>query len=290
MMDFDTFLATAWRDHAEHSTDVGQRLAAAVDEHVADLRIEPFARLLTHVYGEHLGRWDHGIGLLARLRQASGPITSDETAIIERNIATLRYAADAAAPLDQLPVGDRVAALATASSALLGRGDLARAIAAFADALQQAPPNLPAAAPATRALAVGGNNLAAALGEQPQRSVAETSAMVGAAEAALEYWRLAGTWFEEERALHLIARSRLLAGDAGGAVAAAAAAACVDVCARNDAAPLERFFASAVQAIACRRAGDQLASEAAHAIALAQVPPDEQQGCAAMLAEIGTAP
>ena len=68
-------------------------------------------------------------------------------------------------------------------------------------------PGLPAKAPAIRALAVGGNNLAAALEEKADRDAAETEAMVAAANGALRYWKEAGTWLEEERAEYRLARS-----------------------------------------------------------------------------------
>ena len=103
-----------------------------------------------------------------------------------------------------------------------------------------------------RILAAGGNNLAVALEAKVDRSPSETHAMLAAAEAALTYWKQAGTWLEEERAQYRLARSRLQAGEPAAAVQSAEC--CVAVCERNGAPPFERFFAHSVLACA-RRAG-----------------------------------
>ena len=105
--------------------------------------------------------------------------------------------------------------LATASSALpageFRQADLriCRGLAACAVA------GLPPESPAIRALAVGGNNLAAALEAKTDRDPTETRGMIDAAEGGLKYWKQAGTWLEEERAEYRLARSLLQAGEYG---------------------------------------------------------------------------
>ena len=144
------------------------------------------------------------------------------------------------------------------------------------------------ASPALTALAVGGNNLAAALEERPQRSAEEAAAMVGAAASALKYWRLAGSWLEEERAEYRLARSLLQAGRCDEAQAAARR--CIEVCLRHAAPPFELFFAHAVLALGLRAGGAAAAAEAAREEALRQyrlVAAAEQAWCAAELKELG---
>ena len=111
--------------------------------------------------------------------------------------------------------------------------------------------------------------------------------MVAAAEGGLRYWRLAGTWLEEERAQYRLARSLLQAGNPADAVLHARQ--CVDVCTANDAPPFERFFAYAVLAIAQARCGDGPAHAVARQLALdqyAKVAPDERQWCKAEIDEL----
>jgi len=113
--------------------------------------------------------------------------------------------------------------------------------------------------------------------------------MVAAAEGGLRYWRLAGTWLEEERAEYRLARSLLQAGNPASAVEHASR--CVDICAANDAPPFERFFGYAVLAIAHARAGDGAAQATARRLALDQyaaVAPDEKRWCEADRNELGS--
>jgi hypothetical protein len=288
-MDFATFLEAAWNDHGDRPEDVAARLAGGVGLVAAPADIAPFARIVTHVYGEHLGRWDDGVRVLESLRASPAcDGSAAATGAIAVGIATLRYAGgdrDVAAALEP---EDRIAVLAAAASALVGRGDRKLAGAAYRQALVLAEAGLPPGSPAIRALAVGGNNLAATLEETADRDADDSATMVAAAEAGLRYWRLAGTWLEEERALYRVARSRMLAGDPEGA--SDSAQACLDVCAINDASPFERFFGYAMLALARRAAGDKAGFATARAEALrlhARIAAEEQPWCRSELAALG---
>ncbi len=251
-MSLDAFIATAWDDHGDHPEAVADRLAGALDLLESPAGVAPFARIVTHVYGEHLARWSAGIALLESLRSRP-QLAGDPAAAgaITRNVAALRYAGNLDPSLARLSNEDRIAVLATAASALAAQLGWKRAIAAYEEALRLAEPGLPSGSPALRALAIAGNNMAASLEEKPDRDPVETRGMVVAAEGGLRYWRLAGTWLEEERAEYRLARSLLQAGDHAAAVEHARR--CVDICAANDAPPFERFFGYAVLAIAHAR-------------------------------------
>jgi hypothetical protein len=284
-MSFDSFLESAWNDHGDHPRAVADRLAASIAVVAAPEQVAPFARLVTHVYGEHLGEWAAGIALLESLRGMAGVGANPAAAgAIDRGVATLRYARGDRDALAALAVDDRAAVLATAASIFTARNDFSRALAAYAAATQVAAGGLPTGSPAVRALAVAGNNLAAGLEEKSDRSAAETAGMVHAAEGGLTYWTLAGTWLEEERALYRLARSLLAAGEPERATARAQR--CIDVCERNAAAPFERFFGYAALAIAQRAAGDRngfLVSRE-HAFELhRQIPAEDRSWCEADL-------
>ncbi len=289
-MAFDQFIETAWNEHADQPRAVADRLAnsAAIITRAED--IAPLARLVTHVYGEHLGQWTQGVALLESLR-THPHCDAAATAALNRAIAVLRYAGGDSSALAPLAQEDRIAVLATVAAALVGRGDAATALAAYDAALQLADAGLPPGSPALRALAVGGNNLAAALEEAPDRDAEATRGMVTAARSGLKYWRLAGTWLEEERALYRLARSLLQAGDPYAA--AESARHCVEVCQLNDAPAFEQFFAFAVLALAERSAGNAGAGAAARAEALrwyGQVHADEQPWCKADLEALDAHP
>ena len=284
-MTFDSFIDAAWNDHGDHPCEVADRLAASLALVAAPAQVAPFARLVTHVYGEHLGEWAAGIALLESLRGTAGAGAGPEAAgAVDRGVATLRCVRGDGDALAALAADDRAAVLAMAASIFAARDDFARALAAYAAATQIAAGGLPAGSPAIRALAVAGNNLAAGLEEKTDRSAAETAGMVHAAEGGHTYWTLAGTWLEEERALHRLARSLLAAGEPERAIARAKH--CIDVCERNDAPPFERFFGHAALAIAQRAAGDRngfLVSRE-HAFELhRQIPAEDRTWCEADL-------
>lgn len=286
--DLDEFLKTAWADHGDHPQEVADRLSASTGLIQADADLAPYVRLLTHVYGEHLGQWQSALELLARLRrlpvcdaspEASGPI--------DQAVATMRFAIGDSDALDALPAEARISALSVAASAFAAHKDIPRAVAVYQRALQLAEAGLPDGSRALRSLAITGNNLAVELENLHRREAEQTEAMLACAQAALKYWKLAGTWLEEERAEYRLARSQLQAAKAHAAVASAQR--CIAVCRSNGAPSFELFFGFAVLAIAQRAAGDRAASDANRAEAmrqLEQVPSDERQWCSADLAEL----
>jgi len=94
-MNFDEFIDTAWNEHGDRPQEIAERLAVALPMMAAPAHVAPFARIVTHVYGEHLGQWQSGIALLEAVRRA--PIYSEAPevgGVVKRGIATLRYAAD----------------------------------------------------------------------------------------------------------------------------------------------------------------------------------------------------
>ena len=287
-MTFDAFLKLAWNDHADQPQEVADRLAASL--HLVDSPegIGRFAGLVTHVFGEHLGQWNRGIALLRSLQDLpawdGGAAIADR---LNRAIAVLRYAGGDSKALESLTPEHRASALATAAAAFAGQNQFKRAIAAYSEATELADAGLPSASPAIGALAVGGNNLAAALEGKKDRDAFETEGMIAAARGGLKYWTQAGTWLEVQRAEYRLARSRLQAGQPGAAIESANH--CIDICALNNAPPFEQFFAHAVLALAQRAASNLSAFEAARDRALGlleQVPADQRKWCASELKEI----
>ncbi len=280
-MTFDEFLQTAWNDHAERPQDVADRVAASLPIIETPTQIPPFARLVTHVYGEHLGQWGRGIEILDSLRRIPAYDGSAlVTDIVARNIAVLRYASGDSAILEPLSREDRVTVLATASSAFAGQGKFKQAISTYAEAVQLARSGLPSGSPAIRPLAVGGNNLAAALEMKKDRDAIETTGMIAAAEGGLEFWKQAGSWLEEERAQYRLAHSLLEAGEYAAAIASARR--CIAICNANNAPAFELFFGHTALARAQRAAENAAEFDAARDQArqlIAQVAPEERQWC-----------
>jgi len=282
-MDFDAFIEAAWADHADQPEAVAERLASA-SHALARQQLAAWARLWVHVTGEHLGQWQRGEAALARLRPAAN---GAEAATIDRSIATLRVTSGDDQAADGLPAEDRVVALATAATALAGRAACTRALTLMDAALGHFAAAAAGGQAASRALAVAGNNIAAALEEQPELSATERAGMLRAAQAGLLHWAACGGWLETERAAFRLASAAARAGDAAQAVAAATQ--CLDLCEKNRADAFERFFAHAVLARARHLAANEEGFRSAKAAALschAAIEPDNLRWCAAELAAL----
>lgn len=286
-MTFDELIECAWNDHADHPEAVADRLAVALASVMAAEQVAPYSRIVAHVTGEHLGQWERGIDLLESLRRkpalADAPAAHDA---LRRDIATLRYAAGDTAAVTPLAVEDRARVLANAACAMAGRARPDDALAAYAEAVALAP-LLPAGSVALRALAIGGNNVATELERMSARTPAQTEGMIAAAQGGLAFWRIAGTWLEEERAQYRLACSLLAAGTPVPAIEAGKT--CAQICIDHDAPAFERFFAYAVLARALREARRPVDYADMRAEALAwfeRVPQDERCWCEADLAEL----
>ena len=291
MNDFDAFIESAWGAHAEQTREVADRLAASLHRVATADQVPRYAGLVSHVYGEHLGDTGAGIALLERLGASAAAQGQPEAqSAIARHVAALRHLAGDSTATAELDGAERVGALAAAAAMQAGRNAFDAALATYRQALRGAEAGLPADSPAIRALAIGGNNLAAALEEKTDRTPAQTAGMVDAARAALAHWKRAGGWLEEGRAEYRLANSLLQAGSPTAAVEAARR--CVAICSQNAAVPFERFFGHAVLAQALRANGDAVGFEAERAEARArfdQVAADEKGWCEAELKKLTAA-
>ncbi len=282
----ETFIQQGWADHVDHTEAVAQRLAQRSAADVPAGQLQRFVGLLVHVFGEHLGRCDEGIGLLRAM--AARPSQKQVNGVLPRGMAALGLAAGNDDAASALSVEARLAARATAASILNGQRQTSAAMAMLRAALSECQTlQLPDTSPAIRALAVAGNNIAADLQDLPQRSAEQDEAMLLAGQVGLDFWRRCGGWLEHERAEYRVARGLLRAGRAAEGLAHARA--CLAICQANEAPPFEHFFGHALAATCAAAAGDDAAfiehNEQA-LIAWAKVSPDELSWCQDELAEL----
>lgn len=278
-MDHDSFCNQAWQDHGDQPEVVAQRLPTGAALVQTPGHAAAHARLVAHVLGEHLGRWDDALAQLVPLAQLAGS-DPDARAAVQRQRLALAWAAGDTAALASagLTASAQISTQALAASLLAGQADPDRGLATYtaAQAAEAAQP-LPDTDPAVRALAANANSIAASLEERVARTPAQTAGMRAAAEAALRHWARAGTWLEVERAHWRLARCELAAGDAAAARRSAMAG--LAVCAAHSAPAFEYFFLHVVLARAAHAAGDaDGVAEARRAAlaALAQVPADDR--------------
>jgi hypothetical protein len=289
MAEARSFLDAVREDHTEHTEEVAARLEGGLQHITSADDVPPYAGMVVHVMGEHLGEWERGARLLDRIGSLPVVQGSDAAAAsLRRGTAALRYAGGDASAVQGLSGPDLAQVMCVICTTHTARHETDAAIAALRRALDAAAPGLPDKHPAIRSLAVAGNNLSAELEEKPQLTDAEREAMVLAAETGLKYWKLAGTWLQEERAEFQLARCLLRTGRID--TARERIQRCIAICEANDAPAFERFFGHAVLAFVERQAGNGAAFEAAKAAALADhanIPADEQQWCRRELDELG---
>jgi hypothetical protein len=281
-MDFDTFMAQAWKDHADQPDVVAQRLREGTALVADEGQLVLLMNLAHHVHGEHLGNWRAGIAFIDGLAElapyaADGPSGQARA----RFVVALELSAGSEAGFAGLSISDRirVGALAAAN---LGRRDTTRALQLLQEALALAQrAGLAASDPMNRALAVSGNNLAMTLELQPTRSAEERELMILAAQTGRQFWGIAGTWLETERAEYRLAMTWLQAGDRDRAREHARA--CLQTIEANRGAAIERLFGWEALGLVERAAGNA----AAHAQALAgareafdEVDEDDKAWCA----------
>ena len=118
-MEFEEFIRTAWAEHADEPDDVAERLALTLDRVELPAHVAPFAGIVTHVFGEHLARFDDGVELLESMRRLPACHGRAE-------------ALGGLAPQGRIPVR------ANASGAILGRNDFGRVNMACDEALRLA--------------------------------------------------------------------------------------------------------------------------------------------------------
>jgi hypothetical protein len=209
---FDAFVARAWHDHATRSDAVARRLRLRTPPPQSADQVAQLVRLVVHLLGEHLGRFDDARWRLAALH--THPL-ADASVLSALRVAgqTLDIGQGLRDDAQGLDAAQTVRAEAAGAALCLGRGQTERAQQVL-DRARQRVAALPEATPLDhRPLAVACNNMTWTLHDLgAQRSAEQTVAMLQLAAASREHWARAGTWLEIERAEYGLALAHLSAG------------------------------------------------------------------------------
>jgi hypothetical protein len=303
VMTLDEFVSQGWMDHATDAEGVMARLNQGVGMLTEARQLPALAGLITHVAGEHLGRWGDGITLLEALTATpafdsstpEGKAVIRSQAILHRcdgNRAEEERCFAASKTGGATPeASDRIRVLSVAASAMLGQKRLVEAARDFDAAVALASYGPGSNDPAARSLAVTGNNLAIEFENRPTLSREEIDLMLRAARAGREFWAIAGSWKEVERAEYRLAMSHIKAGNAETALVHARR--CLAVVEENGTDPGEAFFAQEAVARA-QLAAEQLGAARDARAAMAELLPkvtDEsfRKYCAGELAKLDEA-
>lgn len=221
---FQSFLSACWDDHAQDASAVYSRLREGPTLATELAHLAALSSLVVHVAGEHLGRWEDGLSLLDDIERS--PLFDARDPLgraVRRSRSVLLWCAGRRAESETVlasaidparPEGSSAGrVLALAASALAGQRRTEEADLALTLALQAAAYGPTAEDPLAKMLAITGNNLASALEERADRSLAETAQMKRAAMLGRIWWSIAGDWTNIVLADVRLAATHLAAGE-----------------------------------------------------------------------------
>lgn len=287
-MDFNTYLNKAWNDHAADATSVADTFPEGLKLVQTASDLEQLGRLATHVYGEHLGKWNDGLSFINTLSQHSQFLPNS---LVEKSFSifkgSLSLSAQPTFDLKSYSVSDQIRILAMSASSLSEQGQSDKAKDYFLKALELGQSGISKEDPANRSLAITGNNLACSLEEKTTRNDKETDLMILAAQVARKFWEIAGTWKEVERAEYRLSQSYLKAAKIEESFVHAQN--CVEICSENSAPALEFFFSYEALALAEKAKGNDIGYKTAVAQVkkyFEQLSADDKSWCEATFKKI----
>lgn len=286
-MDFNAYINKAWNDHAQDAHSVAQNFGQGLTLAQTSDHLSQLARLGTHVYGEHLGHWNDGITFLNQIKthgtysaESSGP----QMKIYE---ASLALSGQPNTDISSFSSSEQIRILGMSASAMSEQEQPEKAKDYFLKALNLANTGLEATDPANRALAITGNNLAASLEEKTTRTAQDTELMILSAQIGRQFWEIAGTWKETERAEYRLSKTYLQAGKYDESLLHAQK--CIEICQKNAAPALEFFFGYEALALAEKVRGQKCGFESAvnqMKKYYSEMPEDEKPWCKSALEKI----
>lgn len=220
MTQFDDYIDKCWNDHADNAIDVFNTFESEEIIKMIETcdQIEGYVKLIAHVSGEHLQKWNDGIKLLNNIKIKKEEIismnsSSDINRLIRNHIYILQLSSGDLSiesvlnSLPELTISEQVSIIASASSALLlidliKSKSLYKTSLLLVDQIEDMSKN----DPAFRSLAVVSNNLAYTLEELKELlSCDAEELMILAAQCGLKFWTIAGTSLNVQRAHNRLA-------------------------------------------------------------------------------------
>lgn len=248
-MDFNTYLNKAWNDHATDAKSVANTFHEGLKLVQTAGDLEQIGRLATHVYGEHLGKWNDGLSFINILSQHS---QFSANSLVKKSFSifkgSLSLSAQPSFDLKSYSVSDQIRILAMSASSLSQQGQPDKAKDYFLKAFELGQSGISKEDPANRSLAITGNNLACSLEEKTSRNDKETDLMILAAQVARKFWEIAGGPSEISMAEYRLSQTYLQAEQIEKSFEHAQL--CVELCENNKLSALDHFYGYEVIALA----------------------------------------
>ncbi len=205
--DFDAFIKQSWQQHEAEPQPTYNQLEQALSEVEDTNHAERILPLMLHT----------SIGHLHDPRQFLTSLDKIESGVAAQCLTRQRAKAVAKYFVDQntdqiseLEDVDQRRVFAQIANELSAMNELEQASTWLAKAANGIDSGQ-ATEPLARSIAITGNNLACQYEGLETRSGAQVEHMLDAATLALEYWKVAGGWIQEERAEYRLAMSLLKA-------------------------------------------------------------------------------
>ncbi|MGR5132414.1 hypothetical protein [Vibrio alfacsensis] len=236
--DFETFINQCWQQHEAEPVQIYTQLEQALAQVESIKHAERILPLMLHTSIGHLHRPVQFLDSLDKLGNGS----INQCLARQRAKLVAQYFVDGSESLiASLEVVDQRRVFAQIANELSAMNKLAQA----SEWLVKATAGLKmdsATEPLARSIAITGNNLACQYEELAQRSEMDIQNMLEAATLALQYWKIAGGWMQEERAEYRLAMSFLKAGEPSKAKIHAQR--CEEICQNNGGDAFELFCAN----------------------------------------------
>ncbi len=258
-MSFDQYLEQAWNIHGKNPEDVARDLSNGVRLVVNRDQAEKMARLIGHLFTDHVKDFEMGLGWLEQLAHQTQDSINNNSSLVGRQARSFRMAMGHEIDLSELTVSGRVQVLAQAAAAAMAVGNWDKTQAWLRQAALIARDELLSTDPVHRTLAVVANNVAAEIEEMAASDLRRSGFGVESAQIARVHWEKAGTWLETGRSEYRICKSALAQGDVRQAERAAQNY--LEICERHKADALEVFFACEAQFEVARAEGQGSAAQ-----------------------------
>ncbi|WP_322804222.1 hypothetical protein SO574_17920 [Vibrio alfacsensis] len=235
--DFDAFINQSWQQHEAQPQQTYNQLEQALSEVKDTSHAERILPLMLHTAIGHLH--DSNLFLLSLDKLENGVAT--QCLARKRAKSVAQYFVDQNMDhIADLGDVDQRRVFAQIANELSAMNELEQASSWLANAADGIDSST-VAEPLARSIAITGNNLACQYEELETRSEAQVEHMLEAATLALEYWKIAGGWMQEERAEYRLAMSLLKAGNPQRAKVHADC--CEAICRQNGENAFELFYA-----------------------------------------------
>lgn len=217
---FAELIQNGWIYHETESDRLAAELENTSCKGLTVAQISQCLQLSNHTIGEHLGDWLRARKFIQSVLEANPSSSKDSSIACHRYVAeymsgnqnaSLRVELDALSSADPV-LGTYIALKSMLAAALVGSGSWDKGFEIL-NALNETATKHEIPNSTIRTLAITNNNVANEFLSTYSPNERQREALLECAESALVFWKMCGTWLNEERALYLLSLAHANTGD-----------------------------------------------------------------------------